>query len=60
MLNYIRQLFLSPRLTKAELIRLQANEVDLTRRVNELQTVAEVSLAAATILDPTRLLSEVV
>ncbi len=33
---------------------------ELYRRINELQTVAEVSAAAATILDPSRLLPEVV
>jgi len=46
--------------TVADVTPRKETELAFVRRVNELQTVAQVSAAAATILDPTRLLPEVV
>jgi PAS domain S-box-containing protein len=46
--------------TVADVTPRKETELAFIRRVNELQTVAQVSTAAATILDPTRLLPEVV
>ncbi len=46
--------------TVTDITRRKETELAFARRVNELETVAEVSTAAATILDPAHLLPEVV